>query len=215
MTDRQPSAPVRVERWILLSVFNPVEKPWIRRVELRARYEDPLHEERAHHAWRWVVPGKGGLFVAAPWVLDVTGVPRGAVIRYDGRLVIAGGPNRTIDALYSQKAFLTLDPRWTPASVGVDPGQVDWEEVALVVVDLFLLDAQGVKRNLQTLTFELVDFRGAPTPPPPQYYTYQVRLGEPVVFHYQMTYYDHEGQPTHWGPVESDARWIVLPASAP
>lgn len=214
MTER-PGQPVQVERLIYLSVFNPSRRPWIRRVVLEARYEDPLHQERARHLWRWVVPGKRGLFSAEPWTLDVTGVPWGSVIRYDGWMALAGGPNRTIDALYSQKAFLTLDPRWTPASVGVDPGQVDWEEVALVVVDLFQLDAQGIKRNLQTLSFQLVDFRGVETPPPPQYYTYQVRLGEPTVFLYEMTYYDHEGQPTHWGPTQSDARWIVLPSTAP
>lgn len=208
-------SPLQVERQIYLAVFNPRENPWIHRVELEARYEDPLHEERAHHCWSYRVPDEGGLFVAEPWSLDVTGVPRGAVICYDGWTVLAGGPNRTIDALYSQKAFLTLDPRWTPASVGVDPGEIDWERVSLVVVDLFQLDSEGGKRNLETQSFQLLDFRGVPTPPPPQYYTYQVRVDSPVLFHYKMTYYDQEGRATPWGPAESDARWIVLPASTP
>ena len=211
LRSRQATPIARVERLIFLSVFNPEEKPWIRRVDLEARYEDPLHEERAHHRWRYRVPGKRGLSIAEPWHLDVTGVPRGAVIRYDGRLVIAGGPNRTIEALYSQKAFLVLDPRFTPASVGVDPGAVDWSVVQLVKVDLFQVNDAGEEVNLETQIFELLDFRGVFTPPPPQYYTYQVPFGTPTVYHYRVTYYDDQNSPVTQGPFASGDSWLVLP----
>jgi len=207
-----PPAPIAaVERLIYLSVLNPSRRPWIRRVDLEARYEDPLHEERAHHTWRYRVPGKRGLFIAEPWHLDVTGVPRGAVIRYDGRLVIAGGPNRTIEALYSQNAFLILDPRLTPGSVGVDPSAVDWSVVRLVKVDLFQVNEAGQEIHLETKVFELLDFRGVVTPPPPQYYTYQVPFGQPAVYHYRVTYYDDQNPPIAQGPFESGDPWLVLP----
>ncbi len=205
-----PPAPiVEVERLIYLSVLNPSRRPWIRRVDLEAHYEDPLHEERAHHVWRYLVPGKRGLFVADPWHLDVTGVPRGAVIRYDGRIVVAGGPNRTVETLYSQKAFLILDPRLTPASVGVDPSAVDWSVVRLVKVDLFQVNAAGQEVNLETQVFKLIDFRGAITPP--QYYTYQVPFGQPTVFHYRITYYYDRNPPATQGPFASGDPWLVLP----
>ncbi len=207
----RPAPVLAVERLIYLSVFNPSEMPWIRRVEIEACYEDPLHQEQARHVWWLLVEGGHGLFVAEPWRLEVTGVPRNAVIRYDGRIVIAGGPNRSIEALYSQKAFLILDPRYTAASVGVDPSAVDWSVVQLVKVDLFQVNGEGQEINLETQAFELIDFRGVVTSPPPQFYTYQVPVGTPTVFHYRVTYYDDRDPPVTQGPFESDAAWLTLP----
>jgi hypothetical protein len=205
-----------------IGVINPTETsklPAINRVQVTASYSDPQNANSQTHQWSFAVPAGLGYFEGPPWVVDVIDNPAGAYIEYNGTLILSNGRTRALSKVKNQWGFINLSYLETPFTVEVDPFQVDWEGgVTMVQVDLFTLEgnpltdeeiaaAIGNRTFIESQAF-MKQSQGAV---PKQFYTFNVPVGQPVVYYYQVTYFHKDGPDSYVAETESQTQRIVLP----
>lgn len=205
-----------------IGVINPTAPgplPSISRVQVTGTYSDPQNVNTQSHQWSFAVPAGAGYFEGPPWIVDVIDNPAGAFIEYNGTLILSNGRTRALSKIKNQWGFINLSYLETPFTVEIDPFQVGWAGgVTMVQVDLFTLEGnpiadEEIARALGNRTYieSLAFMQQAQGAVPKQYYTFNVPVGQPVVYYYQVTYFHKDGPDSYVAETESQTKLITLP----